>query len=146
MSKCFIFAGGELGEIKKCDIEEDSYIICADSGLCHAQKLEIAPDVILGDFDSYKGELNYYVDSRSNVRKNKNVKVRKLEMPNTLMAVKLAISRGYDDIIILGALGGRFDHTIANIQTLKYAIEHNVKAEIKDGRNRIFMLNSGLGF
>lgn len=135
MSKCFIFAGGELGEIKKCDIEEGSYIICADSGLCHAQKLEIAPDVILGDFDSYKGELNYDVEIiRCSPQKDDT---------DTLMAVKLAISRGYDDIIILGALGGRFDHTIANIQTLKYAIEHNVKAEIKDGRNRIFMLNSG---
>ena len=118
MSKCFIFAGGELGEIKKCDIEEGSYIICADSGLCHAQKLEIAPDVILGDFDSYKGELNYDVEIiRCSPQKDDT---------DTLMAVKLAISRGYDDIIILGALGGRFDHTIANIQTLKYAIEHNV--------------------
>ena len=61
-----------------------------------------------------------------------------------MLAVKTAISRGAKKIRIYGALGGRFDHTFANIQTLKFASENGCWAEIADEGNRIMLREKGV--
>ena len=53
-----------------------------------------------------------------------------------------AIDKGADYILIAGGIGGRLDHTIANIQSLAYAESKGVKAELSDGKNRA-MIASG---
>ncbi|HRR75668.1 MAG TPA: thiamine diphosphokinase [Ruminococcus sp.] len=118
MKRCHIFAGGELGNIAKYWFpNHGGYVICADSGYKHAKKLKLKPDVIVGDFDSYKGKLP---DDCEIIRT-----VPEKDDTDTLMAVKIAIERGYDVIYLYGAMGGpRFDHAFANIQTILYAREH----------------------
>ncbi|MBQ6181606.1 MAG: thiamine diphosphokinase [Ruminococcus sp.] len=118
MKRCHIFAGGELGNIAKYWFpNHGGYVICADSGYKHAKKLKLKPDVIVGDFDSYKGKLP---DDCEIIRT-----VPEKDDTDTLMALKIAIERGYDVIYLYGAMGGpRFDHAFANIQTILYAREH----------------------
>lgn len=118
MKRCHIFAGGELGHIAKYWFpNHGGYVICADSGYKHAKKLKLKPDVIVGDFDSYKGKLPADCEIIRTVPEKDDT--------DTLMAVKIAIERGYDVIYLYGAMGGpRFDHAFANIQTMLYAREH----------------------
>ncbi len=118
MKRCHIFAGGELGHIAKYWFpNHGGYVICADSGYKHAKKLKLKPDVIVGDFDSYKGKLPSDCEIIRTVPEKDDT--------DTLMAVKIAIERGYDVIYLYGAIGGpRFDHAFANIQTILYAREH----------------------
>ncbi len=121
MKRCHIFAGGDLGNIDDTWFGTHSgLIICADSGYKHAKKIGLEPDIILGDFDSYTGKLPKNTEIYRSVPEKDDT--------DTLMAVKMAIKRGYELIYLYGALGGaRFDHAFANIQTMLYAHEHGAR-------------------
>ena len=138
MKNCHIFAGGELGNIDKYWFTNHrGYVICADSGYKHAKELKLHPDVIVGDFDSYSGKLP---DDCEIIRT-----VPEKDDTDTLMALKIAIERGYDLIYLYGALGGpRFDHAFANIQTMLYAREHGAKL-ILIGDEKVFLQGPGEG-
>lgn len=47
-------------------------------------------------------------------------------------------------ITILGALGKRMDHAIANIHILKDALEANIHCQILDRYNRIYLINKSI--
>ena len=130
MKYCVILAGGEAGDIKKFAVENfrrNGIIIAADRGYKLAEKLEITPDIFVGDFDSFDGDIPESVE----IHRSKPEK----DDTDTMLAVKLAIKRGCEFIVLYGALGGRFDHTMANIQTLIYAHEHGCDLMIDDGDN-----------
>ena len=63
-----------------------------------------------------------------------------------MLAVKEGISRGYKEFVLLGATGGRFDHTLANLQTIAYGLEQGVFVMIADENNMITMLRDGSVF
>ena len=110
-------------------------MICADSGYEHAVTLGVKPDIIVGDFDSYEGELPSGVEIHRTVPEKDDT--------DTLMAVKIAIERGCDRIYLYGALGGaRFDHAFANLQTMLYAREHGAEL-ILLGNERICLQGTG---
>ena len=127
MKRCAIFAGGDMPDVMPYNLPEYykdfECVICADSGYKHAKRLGIVPDVIVGDFDSYDGELPEGVEVIRTVPEKDDT--------DTLMAIKKAIAMGYNEISLFGALGGkRFEHTIANIQTMMYARKHGCKLGI----------------
>ncbi|MBQ8296205.1 MAG: thiamine diphosphokinase [Ruminococcus sp.] len=135
MRVCHIFAGGEISDTSFIRINDGEKIICADGGLRYVQELGLNPDIVVGDFDSYKGELpESSVIMRS---------VPEKDDTDTLLAVKAAISDGAEQIRIYGALGGRFDHTFANVQTLKYAAEHGCRASLEDSDNIVMLQEKG---
>ncbi len=139
MKKCSIFAGGVISDLRFIDseklVKENDLIICADSGYVYAEQLGVVPDIVLGDFDSYSGKFSDNAEIyRSNPEKDDT---------DTLLAVKTAISRGCNEITLYGALGKRFDHTFANIQTLIYAYKNNRKMIILDSENEITIQGVG---
>lgn len=139
MSICTIFAGGKLSGtdfINPCEIRKNSgLIICADSGLRIAEKVGITPDLIVGDFDSYTGSLPEGIEIYRSVPEKDDT--------DTLMAVRIAIERGYDEIRLYGGLGARFDHSYANIQTLVFAYENGCKMTIHDADNILTIRGAG---
>ncbi|NLK70459.1 MAG: thiamine diphosphokinase [Clostridiales bacterium] len=135
MSECYIFSGSEILNYSVIEISDDSYVICADAGYLHAKRLGIVPDCIIGDFDTFGGEIP------------KNIEVIRYRAEkddtDTMLAVKLALEKGYTDICIYGALGGRFDHTIANVQTLQYIYNHGRNGRIISDNDYIMLQGSG---
>lgn len=131
---CIIFAGGIIEDYKKLYLPKYDYIICADSGLRHIHKLNLEADLILGDFDSSE-----YIPDGNNVIKFP----REKDDTDTMLAVKKAIELNYDEIWIYGGLGGRIDHTIANIQALYYISRHGKKGHLADKNNFITVQLSG---
>ena len=124
---CIIFSGGDMPEISFETARElqDSadLIICADSGLRHALKYGIKPDIIVGDFDSYTDKLPENCEILRSVPEKDDT--------DTLLAVRKAIELGCTEIDLYGALGGsRFEHTAANIQTMLFAHEHGCRLNI----------------
>lgn len=135
MNKWHIFAGGDLGDTSFITINKGDTVICADSGLIHAEKMGLIPDIIVGDFDSYEGTLPDSAEVHRSIPEKDDT--------DTLLAVRLAISRGADEIVIYGALGGRFDHSVANVQTLKFALDHGCRAVLADDRNLVMLAKEG---
>lgn len=110
-------------------------IIAADRGLEILNECKITPNYIIGDFDSVNIKLvNKYPDS-------KIIKLNpEKDFTDTHMAIKLAIEIKSTEILILGAIGTRIDHTIANIHVLKECLQKGIKCQILDGNNKIFLI------
>lgn len=111
------------------------FVIACDAGYIHAQRADIVPDVIIGDFDSYLGDLPGGVE----IIRTKPEK----DDTDTMMALKLAIRRGYRRIMLVGALGGRIDHMLANISLIAFAATKGVDLQIVDGHHQIFAVRDG---
>ena len=56
--RAVIIGNGDIKDYQyiKSKINDNDFIICADGGYNHAEKMGIVPDVLIGDFDS--AELN----------------------------------------------------------------------------------------
>lgn len=116
MKPCIIFCAAGFDGLL-CPIPDDALTIAADGGLRHTQTLGIAPDVILGDFDSLG-----YVPEDSRV-----FPVEK-DDTDAMLAVRLGLQRGCDFFLFYGAMDGpRLDHTVANFQTLAYLATHGAR-------------------
>ncbi len=109
MGKCLIFCAGGFHGLAE-EITKDDYILAADGGLAHVERLGLTPQVILGDFDSLG-----YVPEGSTV-----FPVEK-DDTDAMLAVKQGLALGYKEFLLYGSLDGpRLDHTVANFQTLQY--------------------------
>ena len=133
--RAFIYTGGT---IDKSSITEhpksDDLRIAADSGYKNAKELGERVDILLGDFDSYTETLPDGIE----ILKAPAEK----DFTDTQMAVKEALSRGADEIIFIGGLSGRLDHTLSNVSILAELWKVRVHAVMTDGRNRVRYLNS----
>lgn len=87
-------------------------IICADGGIRHSIKLSRIPNIVIGDFDSTSIEEKKYIDENNiptkKFKKDKN-------NSDLALAVDFAIDAGATNIIIFGALGNRWDHSVGNL-------------------------------
>lgn len=139
MKSCIIL-NGEINNYKliksKINNEDYDYIICADGGANHTYKMDIIPDFIVGDLDSAKDNIiNYY--------KNNNVKFKKFpckkDETDTELCIYLSNILNCKEIHIIGALGGRLDHTLANINILSAIKKLGIKCKIISDKEEVFI-------
>lgn len=135
MSDCYIFGGAEIGNYGFIKIPEDAFVIAADSGITHLKGFGAEPNIIMGDFDSCPVPAEYSCE----IIRFKPEK----DDTDLMLAVKKALSLGFENIYILGATGGRLDHTIAAIQTLEYISEHGAHGAIFDENNAVYVQSVG---
>jgi len=140
MIKTLIVSGGNVEENILDNLKNEfKYIIASDRGLEELDKFNIIPNYIIGDFDSIDNKiLNKYIN-------NKDIKIMELnpekDYTDTHMALKLALELKSTDITIIGAIGTRLDHTIANIHILKEALGKNIECKILNSRNEIQLIS-----
>lgn len=140
MKKAYIFSGGaDFHPEFVTDIpQEDDLVIAADSG---AEKLEffdgVLPDIILGDMDScdFESIKRKYGDAEFIILPCEK------DSTDTKYALDLAIKRGFTDIVVIGGLGGRLDHTLSNVFLLEYAASKGAVCVLTNGKNRAFLLD-----
>ena len=138
VQRIVILANGELPDINKAHaiIQADDYIICADGGTRHALALGIRPDLILGDMDSAeRGAVQKFRDD--------GVKVEAFSEDKNETDLELAILRALElhpeHIVIVAALGGRLDQTLANIALLGNSRLAALDIRLDDGVEEIFV-------
>lgn len=116
MGKCVIFCAAEFDRLAE-ELKAEDFVIAADGGLRHTEKLRIIPNEIIGDFDS----LGFTPEGA-------NVFPVEKDDTDAMLAVRRGLSLGYREFILYGSLDGpRLDHTIANFQTLQFLADHGAQ-------------------
>ncbi|MBQ4595459.1 MAG: thiamine diphosphokinase [Firmicutes bacterium] len=109
------------------------FIICLDGGWDIASGENILPDLIMGDMDSLMGELP------------ENVPIERFKPEKDYSDLELALKKAAQlnavNVTVIGGIGGRLDHTIANIQLLSQYTNCFDSLIMKDGRNKCFVIN-----
>lgn len=123
---CFVVGAGDFFK-EELYIPDESFVIAADGGYRHLENAGIKPDVVLGDFDS------------SPVPEHPHVVRHSAEKDDTdmLLALKTGLELGYVNFVLLGGMGGRLDHTLANIQTLTYLSRRGARGLLFGGGTAI---------
>ena len=114
--RCYIFTGPKNYDVlRHYQTVGDDLVIGADQGALYLAEHEISFDVALGDFDSIsESEFNIITSFAKEVVTHPEKK----DFTDTYLAIQEALKRGADDIVIIGGLGARFDHSYANVHAL----------------------------
>ena len=116
MGTCVIFCAAEFDKLAM-PLASDDYVLAADGGLAHVQKLGLTPNGIIGDFDSLG-----FVPTGAEV-----FPVEK-DDTDAMLAARKGLELGFRDFLFYGSLDGpRLDHTIANFQTLQFLADHDAR-------------------
>ena len=123
----FVFSGKDL-------------IIAANGGTHYCLNLGLTPDVVIGDLDSLTADdiKGLQIASVEIIRYP-----AKKDQTDLELALRLAIDRGADEIVVFGAMGGRWDMSIANILLLAEQNLSGATIRIIDGRHEIMLLQAG---
>lgn len=144
MKRCLIITGGKLDlSFAGSFFEQETFdkIIAVDAGLEAVKALGLEPDMVVGDFDTVKpGILQYYRQKEHIIW---DTHQPEKDETDTELALRTAMETGVSDMVILGATGGRLDHSIGNIHLLYACLQKGVKASIVDEKNRLYILDQG---
>lgn len=132
---CWIFGGAPVSRDYKIIPPSDAYLIAADSGFSLLKRAGSIPDLVLGDFDSLTEDKPVGCEILTAAAEKDDT--------DTMLAVKTALARGFSDIVIVGSIGGRFDHTVANIQTLAYILDNGGKGKLIGENDTVELLGVG---
>ena len=135
MFRIIIFANGNLPNLEKARtlIRPDDFILCADGGTRHALALGLIPNVIVGDMDSLPENFSPSTFNGEFVLFPKDKNETDLEL-----AINHALTLEPEQILILAALGGRMDQTLANIALLSDPRPSTFDVRLTDGVEEIF--------
>lgn len=139
MKRCVIIGGAPIknyAEIKKSLAGDDFYIYC-DSGLRHESSLGHPPQLIVGDFDSHENPCRDIETIVLPCEKDDT---------DTVFAVKEALNRGFDEFILIGAAGGRLDHTLANTSLLYMLHKSGKKAILIDDLSQMEIVSKDTAY
>ena len=114
--------------------ESAELLLCADTAYLAADAEGVTPHIIIGDFDHGAASA---LEGRDDIIR---VPCEK-DDTDTMLCIKYAIEKGADSLTILGGIGGRLDHTFANLQALAYAEKQGAFAVLKNGKNEAFLIS-----
>ena len=134
--RAFIYTGGTVRiESITEHPKADDLCIAADQGYHTAKALGERIDLLLGDFDSI-----------GSVPGDEGMEIQRVpaekDYTDTQLAVEIALERGADEIIIIGGLSGRLDHTLSTLAILEDLNTRGVYCTITDGQNRVRYMKS----
>lgn len=132
--KAFIYVGGSIHtDGITAHPKSDDLCIAADVGAINAKKLGDTPAIIVGDFDSARlAELQ-----KEFPKAEINEVPAQKDFTDTELAIDIALKKGAEEIIIIGGLDGRLDHTLNIIALLISLTKNKIYASVTNGKNRI---------
>ena len=125
----------------------DGRTVCDGGRLCdrggRRLKLHVEPDLIIGDCDSMTEQEKLAVEQLQQTVPEKICRLPECkDDTDMLAAIKRGLELGYTDFRIYAATGGRFDHTLANIQCLLYLKNHGAVGYLVDGTGMVLVLQN----
>ena len=139
---CVIFANGDFSPSTLPDTpwQQADLLIATDGGARHCHILQLIPHILLGDMDSITPELlAWFTKHGSEVLRFPPHK----DKTDLELALETATARGAGNILILGALGGRWDMSIASIMLLAAPIPAGIALTLREGPDSLHCLHGG---
>lgn len=136
-----IFSGGRLGKWALRHIAEEDTLVGADRGARFLVGHGYRPRLAIGDFDSVRADELERIKANSDELIDCDPVYK--DYTDTEMAVVWALEQQPDELLLVGVLGTRMDHALANVHLLRKAWEAGVNASIVDDRNRIAVTGDG---
>ena len=127
-SRCILICAGDLEIAEIQERQEGDLVIAVDGGYLYCQVLGIEPDVVLGDFDSLEEDSREQIGAGRRMISLNPVK----DDTDTLAALRFGLAEGYREFHLYGALGGRLEHTLANLQCLLFLKREGASGYIWD--------------
>ena len=116
-------------------VQPGDFVVACDAGYRNAERLDLRPDLIVGDFDSAP---------QPKTEHETIVLPHVKDDTDTQYAAHWLLEHGYDEIILLGALGGaRLEHTLANLATGLYLAKNGVNVLLANERSELRYLVPG---
>jgi thiamine pyrophosphokinase len=138
LQRIILFANGELPDLFKAQalLRPSDTIICADGGTHHALALGIQPDLIIGDLDSAdQGAVQKFREEGVNIE----VHPRDKNETDLELAINRALEMKPEMLVIVAALGGRLDQTLANITLLADPRLSDFDVRLDDGVEEVML-------
>ena len=137
VKRAVVLAGGKLKLTTAVQTlgRKADFIVAADSGVRHAERLELTPDLIVGDFDSATPDvLARFADvPRETHRADKDV----LDLE---LAIDHALAQEITHLYLLGVLGSRFDQSLAAVLIAARHAREGVAVSLHSGAQDVFLL------
>ena len=130
---CYIFGAGDFFGFHK-KIHEQDLVLAADGGYEYALQLSIKVDKLIGDFDSIR---------TSSLPDDRIIYPKEKDDTDMLLALKYGLEHHYRKFENFGGLGGRFDHSLANLQALCFLNEHHATGTLHGDHYTLTTLKNG---
>ena len=139
MKNAIIVANGNISKSLINSITPEKFIVAVDGSYKFLKENNLRCDLVVGDLDSL------FLPLQNDVIKN-GIEIIRYEtdkdFTDTDLAIKEVIKRGFKKITVVGAIGTRVDHTLANILLLEKYTGHGVTIRIIDNNNEIELLEN----
>ncbi|MCP3774960.1 thiamine diphosphokinase [Paenibacillus sp. MZ04-78.2] len=137
--RILIFSGGRLGGWAFREIRTGDVLVGADRGALFLVRHGYRPDMALGDFDSVS---SMELEEISRVsRKFLACDPVWKDLTDTEMAFTWALEQNAEEIVLLGVLGTRWDHSLANVHLLRKALAAGIRCRIVDACNELMLMD-----
>jgi len=143
--KAIIFVNGELNHPEKVRhfLNKKDYLIAVDGGLRHLIALDMIPNLVVGDLDSITPEMFKFIKRNQIPKLQLDIHKNETDLE---IAIQTAFELDYKEILLVGALGNRLDHTLENMFILTKPIWENINFTITDGTQDVFLIRSEKSF
>ncbi len=143
MSRIVLFANGELPdpESARALIQPDDFILCADGGTRHALALGLTPHLVIGDFDSLDPAMAQRL-AQEGVTLQRFP--RDKDYTDLELALQAAEARHPKKVLLLAALGGRLDQTLANVFLLAHPRYRHLPVTLVHGPERAWVVDQSI--
>ena len=121
-------------EYFKAQLSSEDFVICADGGWDHCQRCGIRPSVVIGDLDSCREKPHEVEVIRYPCEKDDT---------DLSLCLKYAAEKGFHEAVIFGGLGGRIDHTFANLQLLVFALSLGLRCRLESREVTVLTVSDG---
>lgn len=134
MKKAFLFTNSPCKAEIKDILKPTDYIVGVDGGVNTLDKINLIPQIIIGDFDSANANNRFLNTTIEKVSHNPHK-----DYTDTELAISYVLNKGFDQIIIVNNMQERIDHVLGVLASLKWLHRQGIKAFVI-GDNQLFML------
>ena len=139
--RSILFVNGRIDDLSVLRnlVRDDDYLVAADAGALHCLALDRRPHVVVGDLDSLAPAIVQELAAQGTIfERHPSAK----DQTDLELAIERAIADGADEILLVGASGGRLDQALGNLLLLAQR-EWKATLKVLDGNQIAQLLRGG---